>query len=84
MCDDQRLALGTPLRFHFSQRTAANRFMKAALTEKLATWDPRDRPACGVPTQPLLNLYRTWGQGGFGIIVSGNTMVDVINIGIAT
>lgn len=68
--------LGQPLEFAFSGLTAKNRFMKAAMTERLATWDPKDLETRGVPTPELVNLYRHWGAGGFGVVLSGNVMIE--------
>jgi 2,4-dienoyl-CoA reductase-like NADH-dependent reductase (Old Yellow Enzyme family) len=47
----------------------ANRMAKAAITEGLA--DPR-----GWPTEELERLYRRWSQGGFGLMITGNVIVD--------
>jgi 2,4-dienoyl-CoA reductase-like NADH-dependent reductase (Old Yellow Enzyme family) len=69
-------SLGTSLPFEFSGRTAKNRFMKAAMTERMSTWDPKDLEKRGIPTPELINIYRRWGQGGFGVILTGNTMFD--------
>ncbi|XXH03812.1 hypothetical protein Hte_010218 [Hypoxylon texense] len=68
--------LGKPLSFPFSNRVAPNRFMKVAMTERLATWDPDDITASGIPTEQLLNLYGHWADGGWGTIVTGNIIVD--------
>ncbi|KAI1407919.1 hypothetical protein F5Y13DRAFT_173774 [Hypoxylon sp. FL1857] len=68
--------LGLPLTFEFSGRTAPNRFLKAAMTERLAIWDPKDLPRRGVPTKELINVYRRWGEGGFGVILTGNVMLE--------
>lgn len=68
--------LGQPLKFEFSGLTAKNRFMKAAMTERLSTWDPSDLKKRGVPTPELINVYRRWGEGGFGVILSGNVMIE--------
>ncbi len=46
-----------------------NRICKAAMTEGLA--DPRDNP-----TVELQQLYQRWSQGGAGMLMSGNIMVD--------
>jgi len=46
-----------------------NRIMKSALSEALA--DKRN-----APDHRLQRLYRTWSQGGYGLIVTGNVMVD--------
>lgn len=68
--------LGKPLDFAFSGLTAKNRFMKAAMTERLSTWDPKALEKRGVPTPELINVYRRWGEGGFGVILTGNVMIE--------
>ncbi|GAM41525.1 hypothetical protein EIK77_008581 [Talaromyces pinophilus] len=68
--------LGRPLHFEFSGRTAQNRFLKAAMTERLASWDPKDLTKRGIPSKELINVYRRWGEGGFGIILTGNLMIE--------
>lgn len=68
--------LGQPLKFEFSGLTAKNRFMKAAMTERLSSWDPQVLETRGVPSPELINVYRRWGEGGFGVILSGNVMVE--------
>ncbi|KAK8099039.1 NADH:flavin oxidoreductase/NADH oxidase [Apiospora kogelbergensis] len=67
--------LGEPLHFEFSGKTAPNRFLKGAMTERLSTWDPKDKPKRGVPTDKLINVYRRWGEGGHGVILTGNVML---------
>ncbi|KXG51739.1 Aldolase-type TIM barrel [Penicillium griseofulvum] len=67
--------LGAPLWFEFSQRKASNRFLKAALTERMASWSPTDLSARGIPSPNLINLYRRWGEGQFGLILTGNIMM---------
>ncbi|KAL8382436.1 hypothetical protein RB595_006291 [Gaeumannomyces hyphopodioides] len=67
--------LGQPLKFEFSGKTAKNRFLKAAMTERLSTWDPKELSKRGVPTPELARVYRRWGEGGFGVILSGNVMI---------
>lgn len=49
--------------------TLPNRIGKAAMTEGLA--DSR-----GVPTPELERLYGVWSDGGAGMLLSGNIMVD--------
>lgn len=68
--------LGRPLHFEFADRTAPNRFMKAAMTERLSTWDPKDLHKRGIPTQNLINVYKRWGEGALGLILTGNIMID--------
>lgn len=46
-----------------------NRIAKAAMEENLA--DPDH-----APSERLIRLYRTWAEGGAGLIITGNVMVD--------
>ncbi len=46
-----------------------NRIAKSALSEGIA--EPNGRPS-----EALFNLYDQWGQGGAGILFTGNVMVD--------
>ncbi|RCN47440.1 oxidoreductase, FAD/FMN-binding protein [Ancylostoma caninum] len=71
--------LGAPLTFR-NTRKAKNRFLKASMTEKLSTWDSEDLSRRGIPTQDLINVYDKWGHGGFGMILTGNVMVDPRNL----
>ncbi|KAK6047838.1 oxidoreductase, FAD/FMN-binding protein [Cooperia oncophora] len=71
--------LGEQLKFR-NGRTAKNRFLKAALTERISTWDPNDLKKTGIPTESLVNLYDRWGHGGFGMILTGNICVDPFNL----
>jgi hypothetical protein len=57
--------LGHPLEFKFSGRTAKNRFMKAAMSEKLSSWDAVDIKRRGIPSEKLAKVYKLWGEGGF-------------------
>ncbi|KAF1972104.1 FMN-linked oxidoreductase [Bimuria novae-zelandiae CBS 107.79] len=68
--------LGKPLHFEFSGRTARNRFLKGAMTERLSSWDPKNLEARGVPSKNLAKVYRRWGEGEFGVILTGNTMIE--------
>ncbi|KAL1297241.1 hypothetical protein AAFC00_004802 [Neodothiora populina] len=68
--------LGQPLHFEFSGRDAPNRFIKGAMTERLSSWDPENLPARGVPSKELVNLYKRWGEGQIGVILSGNVMIE--------
>ncbi|MEC8427816.1 MAG: NADH:flavin oxidoreductase/NADH oxidase family protein, partial [Pseudomonadota bacterium] len=51
-----------------------NRFFKSAMSEQLA--DGNHNPTFG-----LQRLYKVWAEGGLGIIVSGNLMVDREHLG---
>ena len=47
----------------------SNRIIKAAMSEQLARPDHQ-------PGRGLCQLYRRWGQGGAGALITGNVMVD--------
>ncbi|KAJ4127077.1 hypothetical protein NW768_008700 [Fusarium equiseti] len=69
-----------PLEYVFAGQKAPNRFLKAAMSEKLATWDANDVSARGYVTPELLNLYRNWGAGGWGSILTSNVIIDGMNL----
>ena len=46
-----------------------NRLAKAALSEQLGS-------LTNAPTKKLDGLYRQWSNGGFGLLITGNVMVD--------
>ena len=50
--------------------TLANRIVKSAMSEGLAD-------ANNNPTVALISLYQRWGQGGAGVLILGNTPVDL-------
>lgn len=68
--------LGKPLNFEFSKKTAPNRFLKGAMTERISSWDPKNFEARGIPSKNLVNVYKRWGEGGLGLILSGNIMFE--------
>ncbi|CAG7957542.1 unnamed protein product [Penicillium salamii] len=68
--------LGRPLEFSFSGRTVPNRFMKGAMSERLASWSDDDLSARGIPSDELVQSYTVWGQGEIGVILTGNVMID--------
>ena len=49
--------------------TLPNRIAKAAMEENMADTDH-------APSEPLLRLYEAWADGGSGLLISGNVMVD--------
>ncbi|MBY6204514.1 NADH:flavin oxidoreductase/NADH oxidase family protein [Halomonas denitrificans] len=53
--------------------TAPNRIAKAAMTEGLA--EVVDGTA-GVAGERIARCYRTWAEGGAGLLITGNIMVD--------
>lgn len=46
-----------------------NRIAKAAMEENLADADH-------APSEPLIRLYSAWAEGGAGLLITGNVMVD--------
>ena len=50
-----------------------NRIGKSAMTERMA--DPGN-----IVSQRHLNLYERWADGGCGLLISGNIMVDRFNL----
>ena len=49
--------------------TIPNRIVKSAMSENNA-----DKG--GKPSKRIIKLYKTWGEGGTGILISGNVMMD--------
>ncbi len=49
--------------------TIPNRIAKAAMEENMADADH-------APSEALIRLYRAWGAGGAGLVITGNVMVD--------
>ena len=49
--------------------TLPNRIAKAAMEENMA--DAKHAPSAG-----LMRLYRAWADGGAGLILTGNVMID--------
>ena len=52
----------------------ANRFFKSAMSENMASVDHN-------PNEKLARLFKTWAQGGTGVLVTGNVMVDRKHLG---
>jgi len=64
------VTIATPLLMRDGTITLKNRLCKAAMTECLA--DPRT----GRPNQKLFALYKAWGAGGAGMLITvSNTNV---------
>lgn len=72
--------LGQPLHFEFSGKTAPNRFLKGAMTERLSSWHPTDLTQRGIPSEELIRVYKRWGEGGLGHILTGNIMIDYMSL----
>lgn len=60
---DQEI-LGDALEFPTSKLIAKSRFLKGAMTERLASWDQHDTSKRGIPDEKLVRLYEEWGKGG--------------------
>jgi 2,4-dienoyl-CoA reductase-like NADH-dependent reductase (Old Yellow Enzyme family) len=52
--------------------TLPNRLAKAPMTEALADED-------GHPSEALQRLFRRYGQGGAGLLITGNVVVDALH-----
>ena len=50
--------------------------MKAAMTERLSSWNPSELESRGIPSSELINVYRRWSEGGYGLILTGNVMLE--------
>lgn len=73
MTIDDPHRLGSPLTLACGQ-VLPNRLMKAALSEGLGT-------PSHAPDGRLTRLYTRWGTGGFGLVITGNVMVDRTHLG---
>ncbi|WP_342660636.1 NADPH dehydrogenase [Rhodococcus ruber] len=51
-----------------------NRIAKAAMSEALGDGD-------NSPDERIVTLYRRWAQGGYGLLVTGNIMIDRRHLG---
>ncbi|KAG9312640.1 hypothetical protein JVU11DRAFT_7055 [Chiua virens] len=69
------VTLEQPVTFPFSGKTAKNKFMKSAMSERLSTFSTYDPTERGQPTEELVRLYETWAMGDVGIIVTGNIQI---------
>jgi 2,4-dienoyl-CoA reductase-like NADH-dependent reductase (Old Yellow Enzyme family) len=68
MGSDQTVTLGTPFSLTPTV-TLKSRFLKSAMSEQLGRRDHSPGPE-------LATLYRTWAEGGTGLLVTGNVMID--------
>ena len=46
------------------------------MTERISSWDPKDFSKRGVPSENLINVYKRWGEGQLGTILTGNIMIE--------
>lgn len=56
-------------------RVVPNRLVKAPMEELQAPFGG------GPPTEQLFNLYRSWAEGGWGMIITGNIAIDETHLG---
>ena len=54
--------------------TLPNRFGKSAMSEAMGTVDNH-------VTDELVRLYQRWAQGGTGLLITGNVMIDQMHLG---
>ncbi|HFK1450740.1 MULTISPECIES: NADH:flavin oxidoreductase/NADH oxidase family protein [Bacillus cereus group] len=64
----KKTLLNTPMN-RSTKFTVKNRFYKAAMSETMATKNNN-------PTEELVKLYGRWAQGGAGLLMTGNVMID--------
>ena len=62
------MSVFTPLHLN-NGTTLPNRIAKAAMEENMADADH-------APSAALIRLYQAWAQGGAGLLITGNVMVD--------
>jgi 2,4-dienoyl-CoA reductase-like NADH-dependent reductase (Old Yellow Enzyme family) len=68
----QTTAVASPLAHDYILNcgvTLKNRILKSAMSETLGT-------ATGAPSDALATLYGRWAQGGLGLCITGNVMID--------
>ena len=46
------------------------------MTMRISSWDPKNIEARGSPSSNLINVYKRWGEGGLGTILTGNIMFE--------
>lgn len=46
------------------------------MSERQASWDPKDFASRGIPSTNLVNVYKRWGEGEYGQILTGNVMIE--------
>jgi len=46
------------------------------MTERISSWDPKNFEARGIPSDNLINVYKRWGEGDLGLILTGNIMIE--------
>ncbi|KAI6177404.1 Oxidored-FMN domain-containing protein [Aphelenchoides bicaudatus] len=72
--------LGQQLHFKASNRTAKNRFYKAAMSELMSSFSLDEPKKIGIPSNQLINLYEKFAYGEFGVIATGNIIIDHLHL----
>ncbi|CAE7207310.1 unnamed protein product [Rhizoctonia solani] len=60
----------------FSGKRVSNRLVKAPMTERVCAFDRENEIDHGKPNSALFRLYEEWSHGQYGIIITGNILVD--------
>ncbi len=68
------VVLGTPFRLKRGAVAIRNRILKSAMSEILGS-------PSHAPTRELERLYGTWADGGLGLAITGNVMIDRTALG---
>ncbi|KAG9090425.1 hypothetical protein FRC06_001090 [Ceratobasidium sp. 370] len=68
--------LRDPVHLAFSGKVAPNRLVKAPMTERVCVFDRESEIEHGMPNETLFRIYEEWSHGQYGIIITGNILVD--------
>ncbi|CAE6456252.1 unnamed protein product [Rhizoctonia solani] len=60
----------------FSGKRAPNRLVKAPMTERVCAFNRETEVDHGKPNSALFRLYEEWSYGQYGVIITGNILVD--------
>ncbi len=71
--DNSNLHLNAPFTLQ-NGTVIKNRLFKSAMSEQLGTQDHNPKPG-------LATLYKTWAEGGLGLSITGNIMIDRTALG---
>ncbi|KAB5595243.1 NADH oxidase [Ceratobasidium theobromae] len=81
LIDEERISepaycLQEGARLAFSGKVVPNRLVKAPMTERVCVFDRETEIDHGKPNKALLKLYEEWSHGQYGIVITGNILVD--------
>ncbi|KAG8709055.1 hypothetical protein FRC08_018558 [Ceratobasidium sp. 394] len=68
--------LRDPVHLAFSGKVAPNRLVKAPMTERVCVFDRESEFEHGMPNETLFKIYEEWSHGQYGIVITGNILVD--------